>query len=237
VREFDVEEELAERIRSGALRPGDKLPSDKELARELDAGRLAVREAIGALVRRGLVVKEPGRDPFVARPKVEHDLRSPAGFSEQMERAGLEASAKLLNAMVLVPPLRVAAALQLEPGQRAAKIERIRYASKLALTLEETWLPDALFPNILELGLTGSIYTLMRDCYARGPVRAVEKLEAVAARAPEAKLLHIPDGAPLMAVERTAYDEDGVPVEYARDRHRGDRARFVVESFPHVPVA
>jgi GntR family transcriptional regulator len=70
----------------------------------------------------------------------------------------------------------------------------------------------------------------MRGCYARAPARATERLEAVAARAPEAKLLHVPVGAPLMLVERTAYDEDGTPVEYAKDRHRGDRTSFVVES-------
>jgi DNA-binding GntR family transcriptional regulator len=32
-----------------------------------------------------------------------------------------------------------------------------------------------------------------------------------------------------MLVERIAYTDDGTPVEYARDRHRGDRARFIVE--------
>jgi DNA-binding GntR family transcriptional regulator len=37
---------------------------------------------------------------------------------------------------------------------------------------------------------------------------------------------------PLMRVERIAYDAEGTPVEYAEDRHRGDRARFVVEVAP-----
>ena len=36
-------------------------------------------------------------------------------------------------------------------------------------------------------------------------------------------------GSPLMLVERVAYAADGPAVEWARDRHRGDRARFVVE--------
>ena len=237
MREIDLEETLAERIVSGELKPGTRLPSERDLGREYDAGRMAVKEAVGSLIRRGLIRRDEHKDLFVARPKVEHDLRTPAGFSEQMDAAGLEAGARLLSAMVLVAPLRVAAALQLEPGARAAKIERVRYASRMPMTLEEAWVPDALYPDITGLGLTSSLYDLMRECYARGPARATERLEAVPARAHEAKLLQVPVGSPLMLVERTAYDEHGTPVEYARDRHRGDRASFVVESIPQVPVA
>ena len=46
----------------------------------------------------------------------------------------------------------------------------------------------------------------------------------------EAALLSVAQGAPLLLVERTAFDADGVPVEYARDRFRGDRTEVVVES-------
>ena len=230
MREIDLEEALAERITSGELKPGSRLPSERELGREYDAGRLAVKEAVGSLIRRGLIRRDDHKDLRVARPKVQHDLRTAAGFSEQMTAAGLEASARLLNAIVLVPPPRVAAALRLDEGERAAKIERLRYASKMPMTLEEAWVPDRLYPDITGLGLTSSLYALMRECYARGPVRAEERLEAVAARAPEAKLLHVPVGSPLMLVERTAYDEDGTVVEYAKERHRGDRTTFVIGS-------
>ena len=69
----------------------------------------------------------------------------------------------------------------------------------------------------------------MRECYARGPVRGRPSGSRPSpARAPEAKLLHVPVGSPLMLVERTAYDEDGTPVEYAKERHRGDRTTFVI---------
>jgi GntR family transcriptional regulator len=44
----------------------------------------------------------------------------------------------------------------------------------------------------------------------------------------EAEALQVPEGAPLMLVERTAYTQAGVPLEYARDLFRGDRTRVVV---------
>ena len=50
------------------------------------------------------------------------------------------------------------------------------------------------------------------------------------AEAFEAALLEVPQGSPLMRVERTAYDSGGTPVEFARDLFRGDRSRFVLRS-------
>ena len=75
----------------------------------------------------------------------------------------------------------------------------------------------------------------MRDEYGLEPVRAVERLEPVLARPHEAEALGVPEGSPLMLVERVAYAADGTAVEWARDRHRGDRARFVVEVAAGVP--
>jgi GntR family transcriptional regulator len=76
----------------------------------------------------------------------------------------------------------------------------------------------------------------MRDLYELGPVRAVERLEPVLARAHEAKALDVPEGSPLMLVERTAYAADGTAVEFAHDRHRGDRARFTIHTAADAPA-
>ena len=53
----------------------------------------------------------------------------------------------------------------------------------MPLTLEDTALPAALFPGLLDRDLGGSLYSLMRDAYDRGPASADERLEPVAAGA------------------------------------------------------
>src|SRR3954462_9766020 len=70
----------------------------------------------------------------------------------------------------------------------------------------------------------------MRAAYDGVPGRAVERLEPVVAEEHHAAALGVRPGAPLMLVERVAYDGDGTPVEFARDHHRGDRARLVVRA-------
>lgn len=63
-----IAEVITERIRSGSLRPGDKLPAEPELARQLQVGRGSVREAIRTLHTLGVLEVVRGRGTFVAEP-------------------------------------------------------------------------------------------------------------------------------------------------------------------------
>ncbi|WP_051791353.1 FadR/GntR family transcriptional regulator [Amycolatopsis jejuensis] len=59
---------ITERIRSGALKPGDKLPAEPELARQLQVGRGSLREAIRTLHTLGVLQVVRGRGTFVSEP-------------------------------------------------------------------------------------------------------------------------------------------------------------------------
>jgi GntR family transcriptional regulator len=231
-----IEDQLAARIEAGELPAGERLPPERELAKGLGVSRMTVRQALTSLAGRGLLERGVGRGTFVARVKLDHDLRHVAGFSELMERQGVEPGAKLLSAEETTAREPVAAALGIAPGASAYRIQRVRYGAGVPLALEDSWLPAAPFPGLLGLGLTGSLYALMRESFGLGPVRAVERLEPVLARAHEAAALEVPEGSPLMLVERTAYAADGTAVELAHDRHRGDRARFTIERAADVPA-
>jgi DNA-binding FadR family transcriptional regulator len=65
-----VYEQIARRImqdiRAGLLAPGQRLPSERELARQMGVGRSSVREAIGMLQVDGVVETRPGSGSFVA---------------------------------------------------------------------------------------------------------------------------------------------------------------------------
>lgn len=63
-----ITEMITERIRSGTLRPGDKLPAEPELARQLQVGRGTLREAIRALHTLGVLQVVRGRGTYVAEP-------------------------------------------------------------------------------------------------------------------------------------------------------------------------
>jgi DNA-binding FadR family transcriptional regulator len=109
-------EQIAERltadIRSGALPPGERLPSERDLARSLDVSRASVREAIAALQVQGLVETRPGAGTFVA-------AQPPAGDALPHDAS----PSAVLEARVLLEPAVAAQAARL--GQRDETAERL----------------------------------------------------------------------------------------------------------------
>jgi GntR family transcriptional regulator len=224
--------QLGASIRDGTLQPGTRLPAERDLAEALGVSRMTVRQALGALERDGLVRRAVGRagGTFVQEPKVERYPARTAGLSAELRRQGLAAGAEVVSAEVVPARPGTAAALGLEPDEPVVVVVRLRLAAGKPLALERSSLPQRLYPGIEQLDLGGSLYELMGDAYGRRPTRVVERLETVAARAPEARALGVRAGAPLLLVERVGYGDDGTALEFARDRFRGDRTRIVIES-------
>ena len=63
--------ELEQLIVSGRLRPGETLPSERELMRLFGVGRTSIREALFALQRKGVVSAQPGLRPVVSSPNAD----------------------------------------------------------------------------------------------------------------------------------------------------------------------
>jgi DNA-binding GntR family transcriptional regulator len=225
-----IEDWLADAIAAGTLSPGDRLPTEHDLAAWLGVSRMTLRHALAELAQRGLVIRAVGRGggTFVAEAKLEQDLTTLAGFSEQLRRHGKVAGARVLAAAEIPAGVTAAAALELAEGDPVIEVRRIRLADGKPMVIEHSLFPAALCPGLLDSRLDGSLYELLEDNYGLRPSRARESLEPVVAGVREAEALEIEEGAPLMLVERTAYSAAGQPLEYARDLFRGDRTKVVV---------
>jgi len=214
VKHAAISAQIEEAIASGALAPGDRLPPERTLAAEHHVSRMTVRQALQSLESRGLLRRTIGRSggSFVAEPKLERDLAMFSGLSEQLARQGVLAGARVLSAT---------------ESETAIEIARVRLADGEPFALERSSFPADRFRGLLELDLTGSLYDLLAEHFYAAPVRAVERIEPVLADADEASALGLRVGAPLLLVDRIAYDDAGLPVETARDVFRGDRTRIV----------
>jgi DNA-binding FadR family transcriptional regulator len=106
---------LSADIAAGRLAAGDRLPSERDLARALGVGRASVREALAALSNQGLLETRPGSGSFVAAgaaallrgrgPDLPHDA-SPSDV--------LEARALLEPAVARLAASRASADIELE---------------------------------------------------------------------------------------------------------------------------
>jgi GntR family transcriptional regulator len=212
------------------LRPGSKLPPERQLAAALGVSRMTLRQALDAMAKEGLITRAVGGrgGSFIAEPRVSVDISHLIGLSAQLLNSVHSISSRVLAIETLPADAAVAEALQLAAGAPVHRVVRLRYASAAPVVLEDSYFPAELLPGLLERDLTGSIYAVMGDGYGLAPFSSVEELNPAIAGEANAKLLDISPNAPVLTIQRTALSEDGRPVEYSRDVIRTDRLRIVV---------
>jgi GntR family transcriptional regulator len=234
---YQLRELLRGEIVSGRWVVDERLPSERELCEAFDLSRTTVREAIDALVNEGLLRREKGRGTFVAAPKiVEGLLQSPSGFTDSMAEQGIPVHTRVLRMELSTAPYVVAQELRITSHDPVIIIDRIRCIFDEPILIVTSHLPERLFPSLLDEDLTDtSLYQLLQLKYGLTISKAKRYMEAVAANEMEARLLKIATGAPLMLIESTTYTHEDSPFEYFKARHRGDRTRFLVESYTPVP--
>jgi GntR family transcriptional regulator len=227
---LQIEQELASRIERGALTPGERLPAERHLAADLGVSRMTLRQARARLEHRGLIARAPGRGTFVAEPKLHQRATTLRGFFRETVGQGVVPATRTVEKSAIYATRALATNLNLRIGEEVYKVVRLRSGRGTPVVLETSFFPASVLPGLIELDLDHqSIYRLMDDRYGAGPVRGEQTMEAVAAESPEAELLGVPVGSPLMMLERTAWDAADRPVEFARDLYRGDRSRFSTE--------
>ncbi|WP_445160835.1 GntR family transcriptional regulator [Mycobacterium sp. Dal123C01] len=212
---------LRQQIHTGAYPDG--LPTENELAAEFFVSRNTIREALGVLKHEGLIDRGPKVGTHVAQRKYEHGLDALLGLKETFKDQG-EVRNEVRAAMLITAPPSVARRLQLEPGEQAVFIERLRYLGDLPLSLDLTYLTPDIGTRILDHPLeTHDLFALIEQVTGQRLGSASLALEAIPADAHSAATLQVPDGSALLMLERLTSLDDGRPVDLEYIRMRGDR--------------
>jgi GntR family transcriptional regulator len=214
-------------IEQGLLRPGDKIPTERELCQRYGVSQITVKQAITALVQEGLLVRRPRTGTFVARPQFHQQLLRLTSFSEDMIQRGLVPGARVLDRREQPAGPAVAAALNTADHDPVVCLERVRLADDEPLAIEVFHTPAALCPGLLTEELDGrSLYQLLQEKYGLAFAQAEESFEASSATSREARLLGLRRGAPVLRAERLTFDTLGRPVEFTRSVYRGDKYKL-----------
>lgn len=228
---FQIKSRLLEAIESGALKSGDRVPSERELTTQFAVSRMTARQALTELETQGYLYRVQGKGTFVSTPKLEQPLVQLTSFTEDMRRRGLEPGARVLSASEVEAGRKAARALGIAENARVIRFERLRLAGGFPMALEISHVASERFPGLAGSDLNNrSLYQIFEQ-YGIRLSRATQSLEAVAANAYEAEILHVREGAPLLMLERVSRDDQDQPVEYVKSLYRGDRYRFTTELY------
>jgi GntR family transcriptional regulator len=223
---------LQDQIDQGAWVPGDQLPGEQELCEVSGVSRTVVRQALQELSFQGSIVRHRGRGTFVAEPKISSTslVHSLMGFHEDMVERGLDLRNEILEKVMLPASSKIAHYLELEALAPIVKLERLRYVEAEPIVHVTSYLPYDLCPTIMSADLSAqSLYAFLDEQCELRVARGRRRIEAVAVNEPEARLLQIDTGAPVIRMESVSYMQDGRPIEYFDALFRGDRSRFELE--------
>jgi GntR family transcriptional regulator len=147
-------------------------------------------------------------------------------LSELGRSRGLEASARVLSAAVRAATIDEAEAFAIAPGADVFELKRLRMLDGLPISIDHNRVPLRLAPRLSDADFTtASLYEAL-DSAGNPPRRADYELEARGADAPEAELLGIAPGAPVLLATTVAIGDEGRVVDLGRTVYRADRYRF-----------
>ena len=230
---IQIAEALIGQIEAGELAPGDQLPPERELSERLGVNRMTLRRALRVLEAQGLIDRRHGVGTYIAEPKIDRRMDTVFRFTSGIQSRGYTPGARVVSLDQTLLDASLARELALPISAPAYRILRLRSVNQEPVLLESYTIPTGRFPGLERHDLEKrSIYEVMASEYGVTIAHARQSFEPVVATAFEAEWLQVEIGAPLMLEKRLSFDPDGKPVEYGKDRYRGDRFRFVTEAAP-----
>ena len=232
LRSVSVQDELKQRIDRGELPAGTQLPSEPELAAELQVSRATLREALRAMELEGLLRRRQGSGTFVAdHPRMANSLDVNFGVTDAILAAGMTAG--IADGRTWVEPAAAgeAALLELEPGQDVLVIERVRTAEGKPVVLSRDLFPSRLVEGrdqVVQEMLERSIYDVLERDLGIVIHHGVARFRPVRADHAVAGRLGVPRGELLLYLWQVDYAQDGTPVISSHEFHLADAFDFTV---------
>ncbi len=215
----EIAAHLRDRILRGDLRPGDEVPSERQLASDWGVARPTATKALDVLRHEGHLTGRQGAGTFVADlPRIHRQASERYRRSIETGRIyppGEEA--RIIEASCVPAPDEIAQLLGLKQGADAVKRQRLIRRGTVPVELSTSWFDGALLPFAPRLVTTGRIIegTLAYVEHMTGRRARVARDQAGArlATPEELDLLELPDPSAVADIRHVAVDADDVPLE------------------------
>lgn len=231
--------QIADKIRvgitSGELRPGERLPTEADIAREWETSRSTAVKGLGVLIGEGLVVAQRprghfvrARQPMVYRPQSEFrpqpEIPEMDRFIAQLTQEGREASQRI-EVSIVEPDADIRERLRLSTDSRTVVRRRVRYVDGVAYNTNDSYFPYALVEgsDIMSPGdIARGANTVLAEL-GHEQVRALDEIHVRMPTPEEADRLQLGPGTPVAVHVCTGYTKSGVAVRAVVNVLPGDR--------------
>lgn len=222
---------MIQALEAGEWLPGQAIPSEQELAARFSVSQGTVRKAVDELAADNLLVRKQGKGTYVAS---HNDPRALFRFLRLVPMDGelVHPESLPLECWRAKAGQEASRMLAIPQGSPIIIVRRLLRFSRKPVVVDEIYLPGEIFKGLtLEMlqSWSGSLYSLFETHFGLRMIRAQERIRAVAADRSVSEALKVPEGKPLLSVERVTYTYGDKPVEWRRGLYLTDEHFYLNE--------
>lgn len=223
-----LKEAILQMIEEGKYKPGDVLPSERELAGQYGISRVTVRQAINILVQDGIVTKKQGKGNFVSEKRMETSLSNLLGFVEEFVVQGLKCEILVTRQKYEEVPLEVAEAMRLQNGHEMFSLVRLIKVEGQVIGLDHIYIPKSIAYQFDQMNFDKIIVLRLLESQGYKLVSARQTITAEMPSPDNCELLEMDSNTPILVRCRVMYGEGEVPIAYSKTLYRGDRYHYTL---------
>jgi DNA-binding GntR family transcriptional regulator len=225
-------------IRTGKYAPGEKLPSERELAQDMQVSRETLRRAIQKLEAEDLITRRSTSGTYVKveapiievvrgqeiiqgseeAPTAGDELAHSGSFIENMRRRGRKPTITFIDPIALVAAsMEVAQHLQVPLRSIVLRRYRLQSADSIPYRIIESYYPGDLFGELLQTDIGEKpLFQWLLEHHGKQVQHVAEELTARLPTPIERQWLKMSSSSPVMAFERTVWEQEQRVVEWAK---------------------
>ncbi|MEX0729926.1 MAG: GntR family transcriptional regulator [Aquisalimonadaceae bacterium] len=228
-----VKRSIVKSLARGDWKPGESIPTERQLASRYDVGIATVRAAVGELVSAGVLVRMQGKGTFVA----EHDESRIYRYFHVERKDGSKElpRSKLIWLRRATASPEQADILRLPRDESQMAVYEMRNILRIfgdPVVVSDITVPASLFPDLSEEIVTAgdqTLYAVYQKTYGISILRTREQLSAANVDESIATLLDLEPGTAVLEMRRIAYTYNSTPVEIRRSFIRTDNYHYLIE--------
>ncbi|KXF83588.1 GntR family transcriptional regulator [Enterovibrio coralii] len=223
-----IADEIRNKIGTGEYRVGTALPTEAQLREAFSVSRVTVRQAIKLLVENGELESKQGSGTYVKESKVNYDIYQQTSFAEKWAHLNSSIRSEILAFEIRPASLTMAENLQINEGDQIFYVKRVRFVDDNPITVEETWLPTDMFPDLTYQVMQGSKYEFIEQ--QKGLVIDRSEQEIIPILPPKeiADLLGIDPSQPIIEKRTRGHLHDDSVFEYSRNYFKSSDYKFTL---------
>ncbi|UGA56686.1 GntR family transcriptional regulator [Vibrio sp. VB16] len=228
-----ISDAIREKIGNGEYKVGEALPTEANLREEFSVSRVTVRQALKLLIENGELESVQGSGTYVKASKVNYDIYQQTSFKEKWAHLNVSTHSDVIAFEITLPNLSMAEHLNITEDERIFYIKRVRYLDDNPITVEETWMPLSLFPDLTYEVMRNSKYDYIEN--QKGMIIDRSEQEIVPVLPPEkvSALLGIDPSQPIIEKRTRGYLLDGTVFEYSRNYFKSTDYKFTLIAKRH----